>query len=205
VRADRLYAKAQDELTAKEMRSYAWLELQRGIVRFEHGEHEKALAHYQRADRAYSGWWLIEEHLAEVLTAMGRKREAIAIYRRVVEQTRNPEYVAALAALTGDNALFAEADRLYAEQLRLYPEAAIGHVLRTKLERPPSPELVELAQRNVTYRPNAESKLLLAEAYLKTRQLAQARAVLAEIERTPWRMPDLARVRKALEEERGKM
>ena len=33
-RADDLYARAEDELTAKEMRSYAWLELQRGLLNF---------------------------------------------------------------------------------------------------------------------------------------------------------------------------
>jgi hypothetical protein len=31
--ADRLYREAEDELTAKEMRSYAWLEVQRGFSR----------------------------------------------------------------------------------------------------------------------------------------------------------------------------
>lgn len=197
-RADALYARAQDELTAKEMRSFAWLELQRGIVQWEHGQHARALTHYERANRAYSGWWLVEEHMAEVLEAMGRRREAIRLYRGVVARTRNPEFYAALAALTNDDALYAEADRLYGEQLRLYREAAIGHVLRTKLERPPSPDLVSLAERNVTYRPNAESRLLLAEAYLKTNQPARARAVVAGIERTPWRTPELARLQKEL-------
>jgi tetratricopeptide (TPR) repeat protein len=198
-RADALYTEAEEELTAKELRSYAWVELQRGIIRFEHGEHAKALAHYQRADRAYSGWWLVEEHMAEVLEAMGEKRKAIAMYRQVLEKTRNPEYVAALASLTKDEALYAEADRLYAEQLRLYPEAAIGHALRTKLKRGASPELVTLAKQNVGYRPNAESKLLLAEAYLKTNQIAQARALVDEIARTPWRTPELARVQGELQ------
>jgi tetratricopeptide (TPR) repeat protein len=33
VLADRLYAEAEDELTAKQMRSYAWVELQKGAAR----------------------------------------------------------------------------------------------------------------------------------------------------------------------------
>lgn len=35
--ADRLYREAEDELTAKEMRSYAWLEVQRGFLAFSRG------------------------------------------------------------------------------------------------------------------------------------------------------------------------
>jgi len=38
--ADRLYEEAQDQLTAKEMRPYAWLEVQRGLLDFAHGRSE---------------------------------------------------------------------------------------------------------------------------------------------------------------------
>ena len=37
--ADRLYSEAEDELTAKEMRSYAWLEVQRGFLAFAQGDY----------------------------------------------------------------------------------------------------------------------------------------------------------------------
>lgn len=32
--ADQLYLEAEDEITVKEMRSYAWVELQRGVLDF---------------------------------------------------------------------------------------------------------------------------------------------------------------------------
>ena len=89
--ADRLYAEAQAELTAKEMRAYAWVELQRGLLHFNRGRHEQALAHYRRADRAYSGYWLAHEHIAEVLAARGEFPDAISLYRRVVERSPRPE------------------------------------------------------------------------------------------------------------------
>src|SRR5262249_54948658 len=39
--ADALFEEAQDKLTAKEMRAYAWLEVQRGFLDFAHGRHSE--------------------------------------------------------------------------------------------------------------------------------------------------------------------
>ena len=64
-RDDALYARAQEQLTAKEMRDYAWLELQRGELDLAAGRRDEARAHYARANAAYSGWPLIEKHMAE--------------------------------------------------------------------------------------------------------------------------------------------
>jgi tetratricopeptide (TPR) repeat protein len=199
-RADELYREAQADLTAKEMRSFAWIELQRGLLDFEHGRDEEALAHYRRAERAYGGYWLIEEHVAEVLDRLGRTEEAVAAYRDVVGRTRKPEYLSALAEIVRRDdpraaaPLYAEADRLYAEQLRLYPEAAGGHLVRDLLGREDATasRLVRLAEANVRARPNAEAKLLLAKAYRKVRRDADARRVLDEILQTPWRTAELS-------------
>ncbi|MDA8020162.1 MAG: hypothetical protein MPN21_22220 [Thermoanaerobaculia bacterium] len=65
-RADRLYEEAQEPLSAKEMRRWAWLELQRGLVDLDRGRRDEARDHLLRADRAYSGYWLIESHLSEL-------------------------------------------------------------------------------------------------------------------------------------------
>lgn len=197
--ADRLYAEAAEEITAKEMRSYAWVELQRGILAFDAGRPEEALAHYRRADRAYSGYWLIEEHIAEALAASGRTAAAVDLYRRLVERTHNPEFLSALALLVepGDPAaartLDQEAQQSFQEQSRLYPEAALGHRLESLLRRrETSPELLAMARQNVALRPNGEAKLLLARAYLKLGDAAAARALVDEILRTAWRSPALA-------------
>lgn len=203
--AERLYVEAQDEITAKEMRSYAWVELQRGLLDLDRGRDEEALAHYRRSDRAYSGYWLIEEHIAEVLDRLGRPAEAVALYREIIRRTGNPEFVSALAAIAGRRdraeaaALYAEAERLFEGQSRLYPEAAIGHYLKHLIDRPDTdPKLLEMAERNVALRPNAESKLLLARACLKLNQPARARALVGEILETPWRTPELTRLARQL-------
>jgi tetratricopeptide (TPR) repeat protein len=89
--ADRLYEEAEDQLTAKEMRPYAWLEVQRGFLDFAHGRHCEARLHYRRADTAYPGYWLVEEHIAELLGAEGRYEEAAAIFERVVSTIERPD------------------------------------------------------------------------------------------------------------------
>jgi tetratricopeptide (TPR) repeat protein len=97
--ADRLYEEAQDQLTAKEMRAYAWLEVQRGFLHFARGRHGEARLHYQRADKAYPGYWLVEEHIAELLGAEGRYEEAAAICQRIVSTVDRPDLDQAIGEL----------------------------------------------------------------------------------------------------------
>jgi tetratricopeptide (TPR) repeat protein len=97
--AEQLYIEAEDEITAKEMRSYAWVELQRGLLDLTHGCYENAYAHYKRANEAYSGYWLIEEHIAELLGAQGRFDEAATLYEEVIARTPRPELQQALGDL----------------------------------------------------------------------------------------------------------
>ena len=205
VRADKLYAEAQEEITVKEMRFYAWVELQRGLLDLDRGRVREALAHYQHADRAYSGYWLIEEHVAEALDRLGRTDEAVDLYRKIIERTRNPEFVSALAAIVrrtdpaAGAALDREAERLFEEQSRLYPEASLGHFLEHLIERQePSPDLLALAEKNYQLRPNGDSKLLLAKAHLKLGQADQAKLLVSEILGTPWRTPEVTRLAKQL-------
>ncbi len=97
--ADRLYDEAVDELTAKEMRHYGWVELQRGVVDLSQGNYEKAREHYQRADRAYSGHWMVQEHVAELLAAEGKTDEAEALYQSVIARVPRPDFQQALGEL----------------------------------------------------------------------------------------------------------
>jgi tetratricopeptide (TPR) repeat protein len=185
-------------IPATEMRTYAWLELQRGLIDLEYGRYQQALDHYRLACRAYSGYWLIEEHIAEALQLTGQTGEAIALYRGIIERTRNPEFVTALAdiLLASDPgaaaALYREADALYGEQYALYPEAVAGHLIEYLLEKQDiDPRLLEYAEWNHRLRPNAEAKLLLARTYLKLGEVATARSLMGEILKTPWRTPEL--------------
>lgn len=196
--ADELYRQAADMIPAKDMRSYAWLELQRGLVALEYEHYEQALEHYRTADRAWSGYWLIEEHIAEVLRLMGDIPASASLYEKIIERTHKPEYVTALANMLATKdpaasaALYREADTLFERQLALYPEAASGHLIESLLQKQDvDPRLQEYAERNHAMRPNSEAKLLLARTYVKLGKPEQAKALLGEIMQTPWRTPQL--------------
>jgi tetratricopeptide (TPR) repeat protein len=207
--AEKLYLEAQDELTVKEMRSWAWVELQRGLLDLDFGRPAKALEHYRRAEEGYSGWWLIEEHIAEALGQLGRRQEAIELYRRILEKNRSPEFLSALAALLeeSDPAAAAELDRealaSFEKQSARYPEAALGHYLEHRLDRGAADQgLLEMARRNVALRPGGEARLLLARAYAKMGESELAKEELEAIEATPWRMPELKQLRAELRRSR---
>ena len=104
-KADRLYDEAVDELTAKQMRNYSWVELQRGVVDLSRGDYALARGHYQRAERAYSGHWLVAEHMAELAGAEGKFDEAETLYKEVVQRVPRPDFQQALGELylTMDN------------------------------------------------------------------------------------------------------
>jgi tetratricopeptide (TPR) repeat protein len=97
--ADRLYREAEDELTAKEMRSYAWLEVQRGFLAFSRGAYPDARSHYQIAEAAYPGYWLVDEYQAELLGAEGRHAEAIELFQRLTAANDRPDLLQAIAEL----------------------------------------------------------------------------------------------------------
>ena len=98
-KADQLYDEAVDELTAKQMRHYSWIELQRGVVDLSRGNYDAAQIHYDRAERAYSGHWMVDEHRAELLGAQGKYDEAEALYRSVVNRVPRPDFQQALGEL----------------------------------------------------------------------------------------------------------
>jgi tetratricopeptide (TPR) repeat protein len=97
--ADRLYAQAEDDLSAKQMLSYAWLELQRGMLDFNRGHYADAWGHYRRAEASYPGHWHIAEHFAELMAAEGDFNGAESLLKDVIARTSKPELQQALGEL----------------------------------------------------------------------------------------------------------
>lgn len=127
--ADELYQQAEDEITAKEMKSFAWIELQRGLLDLTHGRFEAAWEHYQRANLAYSGHWLVDEHIAELLGAQRRFAESAALYEQVIERVPKPELQQALGELYVFMGKPEQAEPWYDKALQAYKESARrGHV-----------------------------------------------------------------------------
>ncbi len=152
----------------------AWLKLQRGLVALDRGRFDEALAMYRLASDALDGWWLIDEHIAEVLLLTGKTPEAKRLYQNIIERTGNPEFMDALAALErvdgkGENAkqLTLKARAIYEQRLVAFPEAAAGHALDHFLQDPPDAQrALALAQKNFDTRPYGESAIALAKAWL---------------------------------------
>ena len=104
-RADALYASAQELLTVKEMRQFAGLELQRGQLEFRRGRFKAAQAHYERADGAYSGYWMTQDYMAELLAARAELRQSVELYERLLATSARPAAEQAIGdvyALQGD-------------------------------------------------------------------------------------------------------
>lgn len=177
----------------------AWLRLQRGLVALDRGRFDEALALYRQASDELPGWWLVDEHIAEVLALTGDKAAARALYGRVVERTGAPEFLDALAALEeegGDKASAArrrgEARALYEKRLADYPEAAAGHALDHFLaDSAEAPRALALARANHAARPFGEASIALAKAWLHAGQPANAKALLEGELAKGWDTPEL--------------
>jgi tetratricopeptide (TPR) repeat protein len=184
--AEQLYIEAEDEITAKEMRSYAWVELQRGLLDLTHAYYESAWAHYERANEAYSGYWLVDEHRAELLGAQGKFDEAVALYEEVVARVPRPDLQQAL----GDwYVSMGEPD-----QARLWHEKALAAYLESVQRgdlhylhhladfyanvRQDGAEAVRWARADLDLRPNFSTQAALAWALYRDAQFAEALDVM---------------------------
>lgn len=186
--ADRLYAEAEDELSAKEMRTYAWVRLQRGLLSLRQGRHDEAMVHYRRAERAYSGYWLVDEHIAELLGAQRKFDEALARYRDVIARAPRPELHQAL----GDFYVFMgrpeQAAPWHDQALARYLESAergdvhyYHHLASFYADvRRNGAAAVKWARRDAELRPNAATRETLAWALYRESRYAEALAVIRD-------------------------
>jgi len=101
--ADHLYGEAEDELTAKEMRSLAWIELQRGALALSRGHCAKARVHSERASASFPGHWRTDAHMAALLAAEGRLTAAEQLLHSAVSRSEKPELKQALGELLASN------------------------------------------------------------------------------------------------------
>jgi tetratricopeptide (TPR) repeat protein len=180
--ADQLYEEAEDNLTAKQMRSYAWVELQRGVLDLTHGRYADAWMHYRRAEEGYPGHWQTDEHFAELLAAEGRFEEAEALFQKVIARAPKPELQQALGELyvfTGrpqeaqpwlDSALAA-----YLESVRRGGVHYFHHLADFYADAREQPaEAVRWAQKDIEMRSNFSTQTALAWALYRDGQLSRA-------------------------------
>jgi tetratricopeptide (TPR) repeat protein len=94
--ADALYAAAEDDITAKQMRSFAWVRVQRADLALALGDVDRAGRMLADADRAYPDWWYVTAHRAALDAAAGRPQRAATGYRTVLAEVDRPEFREAL-------------------------------------------------------------------------------------------------------------
>lgn len=172
----------------------AWLKLQLGIVAMDRGELRDALRHLHDADAELSGWWLVQEHIAEVYDRRDDHRKAIEIYEDLVRTTELPQHMDALAGLyrhTGEreraDELIARSAARWEQLLARLPEAAIGHALQHHLQFGAPEKALELALANHAARPGGDAQVTLARAYLRAGKAAEALAVVERALASPYR------------------
>jgi tetratricopeptide (TPR) repeat protein len=179
-RADELYGDAEDELTAKELRSYCWLELQRGDL----CPPAEAERHYERAERAYSGDWLVDQHKARLRAAQGRLDEALALYCTVAARAPRPEAHQALGDVYLRMGRPEEARPWHDLALAAYLDSVerggvhyLHHLAHFYLESRPDPaEAARWARADYELRPNLETQALWDRAVEAEEGRAEAAA-----------------------------
>ncbi len=176
-RADALYVEAEDEITAKSMRAFAWVEIERGRLRLLTGELDRARHHYARAERAYSGHWTVQQRVGELDAEAGRTREAVDRLESVRQLTERPELSQALSTLyarLGDAQLAQERRRLAMSAFRASAEAGEVQYLHHLAELAEPAEAVAWARRDVSLRPNHLARSTLAVALHRLGETAEA-------------------------------
>jgi len=193
--ADELFVEAKERLVGDKKQIEAYFELQRGILDLGAGRYDEAMAHYEAADTIFGGWWLVHEHMAEILLLRAEHDAALTAYRDVVERTGSPELMGALADTLEEMGQDEEAaqwrgraEETYEAQLEQLPEAAYGHALDhflgTDVERG-----LELARQNAELRPSGDARTTLAHALALNGQMDEAREALAPVLESPYRSP----------------
>jgi tetratricopeptide (TPR) repeat protein len=186
--ADQLYAEAADELTAKEMRHYAWIELQQGVLDLRRGRFAEAQDHYDRADRAYSGYWLVDDHKAELSGAQGSFAEAAALYERVIARAPKPELQQALGELYETMGEKDRAEACYQKALNAYLDSAVAgdvhfyhHLVDFYADvRRDGREAVKWARKDIELRRNFSTLAALAWALYRAGEFPEARERIGE-------------------------
>jgi tetratricopeptide (TPR) repeat protein len=194
--AEDYFDKAERELPFPTPQARGRMELQRGILDLERGRWDDALAHFRKADEMFPGYWLIEEHIAEVTALKGDLAGAAQLYRDIVRRTGHPEFMDALAGIAaqqGDKAAQADwarrADAVWRKRLQQFPEASYGHAIDHCVQKGDWGCALALARRNHEARPYGDAKIALAEALLRNGRPEEARAMIEPVLASSWRAP----------------
>ena len=171
----------------------AWLRLQRGEIAWQRGRLDEALALYQLAADAMPGWWLIDEHVAEVRRMQGDTAGAQSMLQALISRDARPEHMDALAGLLLDGPTpaaaqpwIARAQDIHRSRLLAFPEAAAGHAVDHFLRFGSPAEALKLARRNAASRPFGEARIALAAALFRAGRTNEAATMIRSVQDSGW-------------------
>ena len=184
--ADVLYAAAEDDITVKQMRAFAWVRVQRAELARSLGALDQAARLLADAERAYPGWWYVTAHTAALDAAAGRPDRAVTGYRSVLADVDRPDFREALgSALQATGAADAAAAARAAALTAYLASVARGevhylhHLAAIHVDVHP-PAAVAWAQEDVEVRRNGTTLSLLAWSLYRAGRRDDALAVLDE-------------------------
>lgn len=172
--------------------------MQIGAVELSRGDYRKARVWFETANRQFSGFWLIEAHLAQAKALEGDLAGAIHDLEAVARRAPAGEVFDALATLlradgqARESRIWAQkASVVWEKRLRQLPEAAYGHAVEHELVFGSPAKALDLAIRNFNARPYGGSRILLASAYLLNAAPEKAIRQLNLAEKSGWRSAPL--------------
>lgn len=178
--ADELFAEAEDDLSVKQLRAFAWVRVQRGDLAGALGQHDRAAALLADAEAAYPGWWYVAARRAALAAQLGRWTEAVDGYRRVLAEVDRPEIREALGTALISAGAPAEGAACRAAALAEFRASAdrgevhyLHHLAESLADVDPA-AAVAWAEADVALRPNGTTLSLLAECLHRAGRTAEA-------------------------------
>lgn len=176
----------------------AWLKMQRGLIAWDRGRLDEAVALYNLAADELPGWWLIDEQIAEAKRLAGDSAGARTLYESIIRRSGQPEHMDELARLLREGATpeaatewIKRAEALYRERLAAFPEASVGHAVDHFLQFGTPAEALALARRNAELRPYGDAQIALAAALFRAGQAGAAAELIARVEASGWNTAQL--------------
>jgi tetratricopeptide (TPR) repeat protein len=199
--ASHWYRAAQDLYHDVDPLPLAWLYSQQGIALLRHGRFEQAKPFFEAAYQRLPDYYLASEHLAECEAQLGNAGRARELYRAVIAQTGNPEFMAALADLEeqAGNAEIAAAARKDAEDayralLDRQRAAYAQHAAEFLLDVGRADEALALARDNLVLRQDVGSLILMASAAAAAGQSVEACSAARRARATGLQPPELGEI-----------